>query len=292
MTDDKGITIEDKKDSEGGLQAGVEAIRDASVKTVKIMKEVFAEKEFWTFMFMLATLIGVRLVFLHFHYTFPKYGIRVLGEGAKVGTIYGVLNPVVIVFLVPLVSALTKNVSSYRMMMIGTFLSAGAVIIVTLPEHTFEFMNHGWMAELVYDRWLHVPTAERRPLYMGLVLFIFIFTIGEAFWSPRLMQFTAAIAPKGREGTYISLAMLPMFAAKFVAGPMSGWLVSRYTPVDANGVVGDTSHHYMVWVWIGGMAITSPIFLVVLSKIFLAAERRQQEEVAREKAERESQASS
>ena len=282
MTDDRGIVIGSKKERGSGLAAGIEAIKEASLKTYNIMNEVFREKSFWTFMFMLATLIGVRLVFLHFHYTFPKYGIRVLGEGVKIGSIYGVLNPVVIVFLVPMVAALTKKVSSYKMMMIGTFLSAAAVFIVTFPEATFSFMEHGWMAELVYDRWLHVPTADRRPLYMGLILFIFVFTIGEAFWSPRLMQFTAEIAPKGREGTYIALAMLPMFLAKFVAGPMSGWLVSTYTPIDANGVVGDTTHHWMVWVWIGGMAITSPIFLVVFSKLFRKAEQTQIEARAAE----------
>jgi hypothetical protein len=33
-------------------------------------------------------------------------------------------------------------------------------------------------------------------------------------------------------------------------------------------VVGDLSRHYMVWVWIGGMAIVTPIGLLLLHGIY------------------------
>ena len=263
------------------INTGKHAIKD----TIEIMRSVVTERAFWIFMFMLGTLIGVKLVFFHFHYTFPKYGIRVLGEGAKIGSVYGVLNPILIVFIVPVISSLTKKMSSYKMMIIGTTLSAVSVFVAALPTEMFHFMETGMLGELIYDRWLDVPLDGRTPLYMSLTVFIIIFTIGEAFWSPRLMQFTAEIAPEGREGTYISLSILPMFLAKFVAGPMSGWLVQTYTPTDADGIVLDHPHHLMVWVWIGLFAITSPIALVVFNKMFTAAERARDEEHAKAVAE-------
>ncbi len=266
-----GIEIEPTKlaTGRGGFSTLSEPIKKAAVDTVKIMRDVFKQRAFWVFMGMIAILIGVRLVFLHFHYTFPKYGLRVLGEGVKIGSIYGVLNPVIIVILVPIVSALTKKVSSYKMMIIGTLISAGSVFLVTMPEHTFDFLTDSFVGELVYDWWLEVAPVDRKPIYMSLVVFITLFTVGEAIWSPRLTQFTAEIAPEGREGTYISLSMLPFFLGKLFAGPLSGWLLETYVPEG-----GDLSNHAMVWVWIGAIAVLSPIGLFCFARHFRAAEKK------------------
>jgi hypothetical protein len=107
------------------------------------------------------------------------------------------------------------------------------------------------------------------PEYWPLVFFITIFTIGEAIWSPRLMQFTAEIAPKGKEGTYIALSVLPWFAAKFVVGPMSGILLRYYVPVDEAGKsLAPYAGHFLVWAWIGGMALLTPVCLVVFRNLF------------------------
>ena len=102
---------------------------------------------------------------------------------------------------------------------------------------------------------------------IGSVFFI-IFTIGEAIWSPRLMQFTAEIAPPGREGTYVALSYLPYFAAKFIAAPMSGWLIATYTPDTTEHL----TDHYMVWVWIGGTAIITPLGMLFFKKVYKKAE--------------------
>ena len=172
----------------------------------------------------------VRFVFFHFHYTFPKYGIRVLGEGAKIGSIYGVLNPVLIVFLVPLVAALTKKTSSYKMMIWGSAISSlscfhrrDARLVVRGPDgHRARRIDLHQLAWHGSGHGIPAWPAPPVPEYWPLILFIIIFTIGEAIWSPRLMQFTAEIAPKGKEGTYIALSVLPYFVAKFFVGPMSG----------------------------------------------------------------------
>jgi MFS family permease len=276
MTENRGYVIDPPNEiMEGGaFSVAVQSVGNAAKETGRILWKAATEKAFWLFLFMLGILVPVRLVFFHFHYTFPKYGIRVLGEGVKIGNIYGVLNPVLIVFLVPLVGYLTKKISSYKMMMVGTFISAGAVFIAILPDRIFAPLMNTWVGELVFIRWLNVPVEQRQPLFFILIVFIIIFTIGEAIWSPRLMQFTAEIAPKNREGSYIALAYLPYFLAKFIAAPMSGWLVDRYTPEDALSY----PEHQTVWLWIGAMAALSPFGLVAFRKLFRRAEADQEEE--------------
>jgi hypothetical protein len=62
---------------------------------------------------------------------------------------------------------------------------------------------------------------------------------------------------------------------------MSGLLLKAYTPlheiVDVAGktvqVVGDLSLHYMVWVWIGGMAILTPIGLIIFRNVYYSMRR-------------------
>lgn len=279
MTDEHGIVIDPEGEKQEGnwFVSAYRSILKAGADTGKIFGSAIREKAFWLFLFMLAVLVPVRLVFYHFHYTFPKYGIRVLGEGVKIGNIYGVLNPVLIVFLVPLVGYLTKKVSSYKMMIIGTTVSASAVFLATIPAYVFQPLMDTWVATLVFDRWLDVPTEIRSPVFLILIVFIAIFTVGESIWSPRLMQFTAEIAPIGREGSYIALSYLPFFLAKMIAGPMSGWLVATYTPEGAL----EYPNHYWVWIWIGGMATLSPLGLIAFNKLFRRAERERHEEKRR-----------
>ena len=63
-----------------------------------------------------------------------------------------------------------------------------------------------------------------------ITLFIIFLSIGEAMWSPRLYEYSAAIAPKGQEASYMALSYLPFFLAKFFAGALSGLLLSSYVP--------------------------------------------------------------
>lgn len=296
------VVVKPPDDMKGNPLVAMGRVSSKAAKdTVKIFGEVIFQKAFWIFLGMLGILVFVRLVFYHFHYTWPKYGIRVLGEGVKIGNIYGVLNPALIVFLVPLIAALTKKVSSYKMMMIGTTISACAVFIATLPAEMFAFLGDTWVADLVFDRWLKVAPQQQTPLFFCFITFIAVFTVGEAIWSPRLMQFTAEIAPPGREGSYISLSYLPYFAAKFIAGPMSGILVAEYTPKEGglyplyHGIVYWTGQfgiriqgsehmfpgHQHVWFWIGGMAAITPIGLAIFHRLFTRGGAQQAEEDAK-----------
>ena len=256
--------------------SGLAAVKNASIETGTLISRVVREKYFWIFIGMLTITIPVRAIFFHFHYTFPKYGVRLLGEGARIGSIFGVLNPVLIIYMVPLVAAITKKTSSYKMMIIGSIISTMSCFIVAIPEAWFEPLTTSFLGELVFVKALRMAPDMAAlaanppiPAYWTLIFFITVFTVGEAIWSPRLMQFTAEIAPKGKEGTYIALSVLPWFAAKFVVGPMSGILVAAYTPLDEAGkALSAYPDHFMVWVWIGGMALLTPICLLLFRNLF------------------------
>ncbi|UCD76053.1 MAG: MFS transporter [Phycisphaerales bacterium] len=277
MTDDKGVVIDPPAkavDAEGVPLTIPRVVVKAVNDTVGIFLQVITKKPFWIFIFMMAMLVPVRLVFYHFHYTWPTYGIRFFGDGAKVGNIYGVLNPMLIVFIAGPVAVLTRNIRSYTMLAVGTVISVGAVGIAIAPADWLAPLTDTWVGELIFERWLHVPEGERVPLYLSLILFVIVFTIGESIWSPRLMQFTAEIAPGGREGTYIAMSYIPYFAAKMIAGPMSGMLLRDYTPDDLPPGVEHHSSHHMTWVWIGGMAAITPIILITMVKLFRHAEQQ------------------
>jgi dipeptide/tripeptide permease len=128
--------------------------------------------------------------------------------------------------------------------------------------------------------WLGLDPAigeGKLAIYIALTIFVGLFTVGEAIWSPRLMEYTARIAPEGQEASYMTLSMLPKFISQPLVALMSGQLLANYVPVqdkigpdDEAGqvvqVVGDVSDHRMVWVWIAALAVTSPIGMIILRK--------------------------
>lgn len=267
------------------LDIVMKSVRDATEETVRQLKENFQERPFWIYMGMLAILIFVRLTFYIFHLMFPTYAIRVFGADFPVASIFGTLNPVMIIFLVPLISALTVNVRSYTMLLWGTGLSAASVFICFMPESLASSLADSWFGVWVFDYWLEAPLGNQDPFMMSLVVFIMVFTVGEAIWSPRLMQFSAEIAPRGKEGAYIALAMLPYFLGKAGAGVLSEQMTTRY--FNADQVI--FPNHEIAWIWIGGMAAISPLGLLIFRGVFARREKEALEEAAqfaKEQAER------
>lgn len=255
------------------------AFRDIAASLADVVRQPI----FWKFVFIISLTLFVRSTFFHLFNLFPKYGVRVLGEGAQVGTIFGILNPFLIIFLVPLAATLTRNVSSYTCLIVGTAISSLAVFVATIPGSVFSSLTDTALGEIVFVRWLGIA-ADAQALaisppsdfYWPLCFFIIIWSLGESIWYPRLIQFMTEIAPKGSEGTYLGLVGLTSYIPSLFTGPMSGLLLEVYTPmvdvVDSAGrttqVVGDLSHHYMVWVWIGAVAVLTPIGLIAFRKIY------------------------
>lgn len=245
---------------ESGNRGSVLAsMRETAVKTVQLFASVWGEKTFYKFLGFLGLVVGTRLVFYHMHATFPKFAIRELGEGAPVGQLWGVLNPVLIVVLVPLVGALSGRIASYTMVLFGTAICAAASFLLCIDPAHFQGLADGWLGDLIAHRWLGVE-GPVNPWYVSIALFAALMSVGEAFWSPRLYEYTAAIAPKGQEGSYMALSLLPYFVAKFGVGILSGRLLAAYVP--ETGPRDPTT----LWLIVALMAAVCPIGLLLFRK--------------------------
>ena len=99
------------------------------------------------------------------------------------------------------------------------------------------------------------------------------------------MQFSAEIAPRGKEGAYIALAVLPYFLHKIGATVMADLLTSRYF----SETMVEYPDHEQSWLWIGIMAMLSPLGMVIWRKTFNQSEKMAEEEaksqIAAEEAE-------
>jgi MFS family permease len=258
---DEGVRItpdQPKYRSETMLKALGLMIRDALRDTVRIFAGLWRQPAFYKFLAFLSLVVAVRVIVYHMYYTYPKFGIRELGEGAPIG-FWLRLNTILIVILVPLVGALTQKISAYRMITFGSLISALSVFIMAMPPHWFQSLADGLPGDLIVHQWLRVPGTVN-PYYVMIFCYVVLLSIGEALWSPRLYEYTAAIAPKGQEASYMSLSYLPFFLAKLVVGSLSGLLLTRYCP--ATG----PRDSQTLWLFIALPTLIAPLGLLVLRR--------------------------
>lgn len=175
----------------------------------------------------------------HVDGTLPKYMLRTLGCDARFGVLY-TINPALIVFLVPLLSAVGVQFgfSVFTQILVGSFISSAAVFLMVAPPH-----------------------------YASFSAFMVLLSVGEAIYSPRLFEYTATVARPGQEGLYMSLSSAPMFASKFLVGAMSGWLLSAYCPCvrsacepccapSPQGAPHPCEKGYLMWLIIGNRTVS------------------------------------
>jgi H+/gluconate symporter-like permease len=224
----------------------------------RIFAGLWRQPAFYKFLVFLSLVVAVRLIFYHMHYTYPKFGIRELGPGAPIGRLWAV-NSLLIIFLVPLVGALTQRVSAYKMVIVGSSISAGSVFIMTLPPGLFAGLAEGPLGAFIGQHWLGLKGTVH-PYYVMIFIYVVLLSVGEALWSPRLYEYSAAIAPKGQEASYMSLSYLPFFVAKFFVGTLSGLLLTTYCPETG------PRNSQMLWLIIALTTMITPIGLLVFRR--------------------------
>lgn len=203
----------------------------------KTFKEKMLELPFLDarFMFFIFILLPVRTLFAHQFLTMPDYVFRAYPPevAAKFEWIAG-LNPLIIVVFVPLIAGMTRKVNVLTMMIIGSAISALTTFIL-VPG----------------------PDLTRLLIYTAL------FSLGEAVWSSRFLEYVADLAPNGKVGAYMGLAGIPWFLAKFTTGLYSGWMLERFVPK------GGTLETETLWFIYGLMACISPVGLLLARKWLL-----------------------
>lgn len=265
VTDD-GVTFTDAA-AGASVRPGagvIEMLRTALSETFRIFGGLWTQPGFIRFLVFLLFATFMRMIFFHTSYTLAPMGVRELGDGAPVGQL-DTINNWLIIFLVPLVGALTQRVSAYKMVVFGCILGTASVFILAAPVHIYEPLANGWLGNLIAHRWLGVQ-GPVNPWYVSIALFYVAISFGEAFYSPRLYEYAAVIAPKGQEASYMALSYLPFFLAKLSVGTLSGFLLERFCPRQG------PHHSEMIWWIIGATTAVAPIGLLLFRKYIQSQE--------------------
>ena len=126
------------------------------VKTGQIFSGLWGQPAFYRFLLFMTLVVGVKMIFFHLNFTFPKYAIRELGDGAPFARLTGMLNSLLIVVLVPICGVITQKISAYRMVTIGSLISALSVFFIALPPELFKPLADGWPGHAIAHMWLGV----------------------------------------------------------------------------------------------------------------------------------------
>ena len=209
----------------------------------QIFVSMVSESAFWRFVVLISLLLGVRAVFTYLYLLMPKYWTRVIGENAAIGTL-NMINPVLIVIGLILFIPLSNKFNIFKMLVYGAMVSALSLFALVIPW--------SWISSDFV--WAH---------YTMSVISMVLLSIGEVLWSPKLSEYTAAIAPKGQEGSYLGLSMLPWFLAKTVVSVLSGHMLTRWVPEGIgtamrNNQVSFWNSPAAMWFWLGLVALAGP----------------------------------
>ena len=200
-------------------QAEAEEKKQGAVKRMTPWENataVLREPVFWRFTCLITLLLGVRAVFLYMHLLMPKYWQRVIGPDAAIGTLESI-NPFLVIIGLILLIPILSRFSVYKMLVYGAMVSALSLFVMAIPYYGDFTFTAPIFGECVWNY-----------TYVISVVALLVLTVGEVIWSPRLSEYTAAIAPEGQEGTYLGLSMVPYFAAKTIVSMMSGFMLARW----------------------------------------------------------------
>jgi len=232
-------------------------IRASAAETTDLFRRLLGQSAFFRLLVFFLLIGFLKAIFLQMDYVFPKFGDRELGLNAPVGKLAGI-NSILIIFLAPLVGALTQKYSAYRMVIIGGAICAAGVFIMSLPTDWFVSAANSVPGQFLGHSYLGV-SGTIHPYYVMTTLYLAVFSVGEAFYSPRVYEYAASIAPPGQEASYGSLAYLPFLVGKLLVGT-SGWLLAAFCPEQG------PRHSGIMWFIFALAAAVAPVGLFVFQR--------------------------
>ncbi len=240
-----------------------QTLRKSAADTITLFHRLIGQSGFYRLLLFFVFIGFLKALFLQVDYVFPKFGDRVMGLHAPVGKIAGI-NAIIIIVLAPVVGALTQRIASYRMVVIGSIICAAGVFIMALPTDWFVPAANSAFGRALGHGYLGL-TGPVHPYYIMSAIYLTIFSIGEAFYSPRVYEYAAAIAPPGQEASYASLAYLPFLVGKLLVGT-GGWLLAAFCPEQG------PRQPATMWFIFGCAAAVAPIGLLLFSRFIRVPE--------------------
>src|SRR5262249_16490424 len=230
-------------------------VRASAAETISLFRRLLGQSAFFRLLVLFLVIGFLKAIFLQMDYVFPKFGDREMGLHAPVGKLAGI-NAVLIIVLAPVVGALTQRLASYRMVIIGSVICAAGVFIMTLPTDWFVPAANSALGAALGHGYLQLSGAVH-PYYIMSALYLTVFSIGEAFYSPRVYEYAASIAPPGQEASYGALAYIPFLVGKLLIGT-SGWVLAAFCPEFGQ------CHTGMLWLIFALAASVAPVGLIAV----------------------------
>lgn len=159
----------------------------------------FAAKNAQLSLFILL-LSGYYLLIEQFYQTFPTYIVRSFGETVPREYIT-LINPLSIALLQVFVGRMTSKLAAPMAISLGVLVGAVSMLLMGAI-----------------------------PSLAGACGSFFVFALAEMILSPRLYEYICSFAPKGREGMYMGIAIIPAGVGGGIGGVLSGYLISKYLP--------------------------------------------------------------
>lgn len=247
-----------------GIRRAVKITIASAVRTIHTFKALVGQQGFYRLLGFLVLIAFLKLIFKQMDYAYPTFMIRELGPGVPLGRLSGI-NNLVIILLVPIVGVLTQRFRAYSMVIFGGCISALSVFIMTLPLSWFN-----GLADSLFGRWLGQGylglSGAVHPYYLMVFLFIIVLSLGESFYSPRVYEYAAAIAPKGQEASYSALSYIPFILPKLMVGTISGFLLAKYCPAEG------PRRPEIMWLVIALLTTVAPVGLMALRRFLRVPE--------------------
>lgn len=212
-------------------------------------------------------MIGLlKIVFNIMDAVLPTFAEREIGAEGKqsVGRL-NAINSILILVLAPLVGTLTRKLPAYSMVILGGFITAASFGFMVLPSAEFQ----GW-ADHPFGQWfgrdyLGIAGAIH-PALIAILLWQVAFSIGEAFYSPRVYEYAVSVAPAGQEASYASLSAVPLLMGKLINSAAFAGLLTRYCPESGPRDPGK------MWLIVGLLVLVAPVGLLLLRRFIRVRE--------------------
>jgi proton-dependent oligopeptide transporter, POT family len=155
----------------------------------------------WRFVLFLAIFSGYWIVFWQQYLSLPIYIHDYVDPKANTEMIL-IADPVIVITLTVAVNALTRRISSFGAITLGTLIT-----------------GVGWIV------------FGAHPAVWTAVAALVIVALGEITQQPRYYEYISRLAPAGQQGTYMGFAFLPIGIGSLVGGRFAGWLLHHYGEV-------------------------------------------------------------
>jgi len=166
MSTDISVATDNTVSSRVNNDNNVETYTPEQRSVTSIWYELLHSPTFWRFSVLTLFLINLNTIFRHLDATLPTYLVRCFGANYPKGAIYSI-NPFIIMWLTPVIAALTNKYPHFDMIKYGGYVAAASPFFLVMATQTW-----------------------------AVVLFVVLLSFGEAIWSPRVYDYTMTIAPE------------------------------------------------------------------------------------------------